>query len=88
MPYLPKSIQATLGEDEAAMLVRLVQESGLSRWQWGRGAIRAARGDPFVAAAIVAAAPAERRGGARPGAGRPAQGSKQSGIQGQDEEQL
>lgn len=64
-----RSVQATLDEETAQMLADLVADSGLSRWRWVRGAIRAAAADPEVAAAIVAAAPPERRGGARPGAG-------------------
>lgn len=51
------------------MLSDLVAASGLSRWRWVRGAIRAASSDPAVAAAVVAAAPPEQRGGKRPGAG-------------------
>ena len=73
-----RSVQATLDEETAEALERLVAASGLSRWRWVRGAIRAAAADPSVAAAIVAAAPPEQRGGARanaggarPGAGRP-----------------
>ena len=75
---IARSVQATLDEETAEMLAVLVAESGLSRWRWVRGAIKAAAADPTVAAAIVAAAPPERRGGARPraggarpGAGRP-----------------
>lgn len=71
MQYLARSIQATLGEEEALALVALTEASGLSRWRWVRGAIRAAVADPAVAAAIVAAAPPEGRGGRRAGAGRP-----------------
>lgn len=71
MQRLARSIQAPLGEAEAEALAALVAESGLSRWRWVWGAIRAAAADPSVAAAIVAAAPPEGRGGRRPGAGRP-----------------
>ena len=65
----PRSVQATLDDETAEMLTALVQASGLSRWRWVRGAIRAAAADPAVAAAIVAAAPPEQRGGSRPGTG-------------------
>lgn len=71
MQHLARTVQATLGEEEAAALVALVAASGLSRWQWVRGAIRAAAADPKVAATIAAAAPPDGRGGRRPGAGRP-----------------
>lgn len=71
MEFLPRSVQATLGDDEAHLLLRLIDESGLTRWRWVRGAIRAAAADPAIAQAIVDAAPPDRRGGARPGAGRP-----------------
>lgn len=71
MQHLARSIQATLGEEEAEALVALTSASGLSRWRWVRGAIRAASADPAVAAAIVAAAPPDGRGGRRRGAGRP-----------------
>lgn len=77
MQHLARTIQATLSEEDAQALVSLVEESGLSRWRWVRGAIRAASADPVVAAAIVTAAPPDGRGGARsnsggarPGAGR------------------
>lgn len=82
-----RSIQATLDEETATMLATLVEASGLSRWRWVRGAIRAAAADPRVAAAIVSAAPPEQRGGARPGtggrrpgAGRPRRLSDQDGT--------
>lgn len=78
----PRSVQATLDGETAQMLAALVAESGLSRWRWVRGAIRAAAADSAVAAAIVAAAPPEQRGGARPGTGgkRPGAGRpKRSG---------
>lgn len=78
-----RSIQATLDEETARALTRLVAESGLSRWRWVRGAIRAAAADPAIATAIAAAAPPEQRGGARkgaggrrPGAGRPRRASE------------
>lgn len=81
-----RSVQATLDAETAKMLAVLVESSGLSRWRWVRGAIRAAAADPSVAAAIVAAAPPEQRGGARPGtggkrpgAGRPRKTSEASG---------
>lgn len=64
-----RSVQATLDKETAEALQHLVVESGLSRWRWVRGAIRAAAADPEVAAAIVAAAPPEQRGGSRPGTG-------------------
>lgn len=71
MQSFARSVQATLGEGEALALASLVAASGLSRWRWVRGAIRAAAADPAVAAAIIAAAPPEGRGGRRSGAGRP-----------------
>lgn len=74
-------MQTPLDEDEARMLLRLVDDAGLARWRWVRGAIRAAAADPAVARAIADAAPPDRRGGhrtgtggARPGAGRPRKG--------------
>lgn len=66
---VPRSVQATLDAETAQLLASLVKSSGLSRWRWVRGAILAAAADPDVAAAIVAAAPPEGRGGPRSGAG-------------------
>lgn len=75
MQHLARTIQATLSEEDARALVSLVEGSGLSRWRWVRGAIRAASADPAVAAAIVAAAPPEGRGGPRANSGGARSGS-------------
>lgn len=88
--FLPLSVQATLDEETAEMFVGLVEESGLSRWRWVRGAIRAAAADPKIAAAIVAAAPPEQRGGRRPGTGgrRPGAGRpRRSSVPGENVEE-
>jgi len=89
-----RSIQATLDEETAQALADLVAHSGLSRWRWVRGAIRAAAADPAVAAAIAAAAPPEQRGGARkgaggrrPGAGRPRRVSEADATVVKDQEE-
>lgn len=64
---------------DAALFAALVEDSGLTRSGWVRGAIRAAAASPEIAAAIEAAGDRTGHGGPRPGAGRPRRVSEPSG---------
>lgn len=57
--------------NDAERFAALVEESGLTRSGWVRGAVRAAAADPAVARAIAEAGDRVGHGGRRPGAGRP-----------------
>lgn len=61
---------------DAGTFAALVEESGLTRSGWVRGAVRAAAADPAVARAIADAGDRIGHGGKRPGAGRPRRASE------------
>ncbi|PKZ40779.1 hypothetical protein CYJ76_11260 [Kytococcus schroeteri] len=62
---------------DAQAFATLVEESGLTRSGWVRGAIRAAMASPEIAQAIAEAGDRTGHGGRRPGAGRPRRVSEQ-----------
>lgn len=66
-----RNLRVALDPEDADRLAALARESGVTSASWVRGAIRAASASAGIAAAVAGLAPPDRRGGARPGAGRP-----------------
>lgn len=72
--------------EDAQAFAALVNESGLSKSGWVRGAIRAATASPEIAAAIAGVGDRTGHGGLRSGAGRPPSGVRLSEADGKVEE--